>query len=138
MSTAIYETPKSDLSREDGKFIPLTKKDILFSFQGRIGRFEYWMSTLAIFGGLIAIIVLASMLQLDDAIFTAVFIAAYIPVIWVSLAIQAKRWHDRNKSAWWILITVIPVIGPLWAFVENGCMSGTDGPNNFGFSTNSR
>ena len=138
MSTAIYETPKSDLSNESGQFVPLTKKDILFSFQGRIGRFEYWMSTLAIFGGLIAPMFLAGMLQLDDSVLVVIFIAAYIPFIWISLAIQAKRWHDRNKSAWWILITFIPVIGAFWAFVENGFMAGTDGPNHYGFSTNSR
>ena len=138
MSTAIYETPKSDLSNESGQFIPLSKKDILFSFQGRIGRFEYWMSTLAIFASIIALMFLVGMLQLNDSILVVIFIAAYIPFIWISLAIQAKRWHDRNKSAWWILITFIPVIGAFWALVENGFMSGTDGPNNYGFGTNSR
>lgn len=138
MSTAIYETPKSDLSNDNAPIIPLTKKDILFSFKGRIGRFEYWMATLAMIGAIVAFILLAGMLGLGESASGILFIVLYVPIIWISLAVQAKRWHDRNKSAWWILISFIPVIGALWAFVENGCLPGTDGPNNFGQSTNSR
>src|SRR5690606_22518312 len=102
MSTAIYRTPKSDLSNENGTFIPLTIKDILFSFQGRIGRLEYWIASLAIFAFVIALIFLVSALQLGETFLTIAFIGIYIPLMWISLAVQAKRWHDRNKSAWWI------------------------------------
>jgi uncharacterized membrane protein YhaH (DUF805 family) len=28
----------------------------------------------------------------------------YIPLIWIGLAIGAKRLHDRDKSAWWLLV----------------------------------
>lgn len=137
-TTTIYETPKSDLANEGGPAIPLSKAEILFSFQGRIGRFEYWMVSLGIFATFMAAIFIASALDVSDAALGLLFIALYVPVIWVSLAVQAKRWHDRDKSAWWILISLIPIVGPIWVFIENGCLSGTDGPNRFGLRTNSR
>ena len=56
----------------------------------------------------------------------------YIPMLWISVAVQCKRWHDRDKSGWWFLINFIPIIGPLWAFIELGCLRGTMGPNLYG------
>ena len=53
-------------------------------------------------------------------------------LIWISLAVQIKRWHDRDKSGWWVLINLIPLIGAIWAFVETGCLRGTVGPNAYG------
>ncbi len=55
-----------------------------------------------------------------------------LPVIWPSLVVAIKRWHDRDKSGWWCLINFIPVVGTIWAFVENGCLEGTTGDNRFG------
>jgi uncharacterized membrane protein YhaH (DUF805 family) len=43
-----------------------------------------------------------------------------------------KRYHDRNKSGWWILIVFVPVIGGLWYFIECGFLRGTPGPNTYG------
>jgi uncharacterized membrane protein YhaH (DUF805 family) len=53
-------------------------------------------------------------------------------LLWPALAISAKRWHDRGKSAWWMLVLLIPVIGWLWALVENGCLRGNAGTNRYG------
>lgn len=50
----------------------------------------------------------------------------------VNFAVLAKRWHDRNKSAWWAFIHLVPVIGVLWTFVELGFFKGTTGKNRFG------
>lgn len=73
-----------------------------------------------------------------------------------SLAVAVKRLHDRNKSGWWILVFYVlpgmlqsiaessgstPAAGALgllsfaisiWAFVELGCLRGTEGPNDYG------
>jgi uncharacterized membrane protein YhaH (DUF805 family) len=37
----------------------------------------------------------------------------FFVVLWSSFAVQAKRWHDRDKSGWWILIniTAVPLTG---------------------------
>ena len=55
-----------------------------------------------------------------------------IVAIWMKLAVIVKRWHDRDKSGWWILITLIPFIGWLWQLIECGFMDGTQGPNKYG------
>ena len=60
-----------------------------------------------------------------------------IVALWPSLAIQAKRWHDRDKSAWWLLMNFLPIIGPIWILVENGFLAGTDGENRYATTTNS-
>jgi hypothetical protein len=54
-----------------------------------------------------------------------------ILIIWPSLAVQAKRWHDLDKSAWWICINFIPILGSIWAFIELGFRKGTAGENRF-------
>ena len=50
----------------------------------------------------------------------------------MSLAVWAKRWHDRGKSGWWNLIALIPIIGPIWALVESGFLKGDCGSNRYG------
>ncbi|MGQ0485996.1 MAG: DUF805 domain-containing protein [Hyphomicrobiales bacterium] len=52
--------------------------------------------------------------------------------LWPTLAIYAKRWHDRGKSGWWMLIILIPLIGPIWVLIELGFLRGTKGPNHYG------
>jgi uncharacterized membrane protein YhaH (DUF805 family) len=52
--------------------------------------------------------------------------------LWPSLAMYTKRWHDRDKSGWWTLIILVPIIGSIWLLVELGFLRGTDGPNRFG------
>lgn len=101
---------------------------LLFSFNGRISRLSYW-EFMAIFFLLtiFPLSFISSRAQADsyDAMMTLLF-------LWPSMAVQAKRWHDRNKSAWWILINLVPFIGNLWAFIENGFLPGTQGENRFG------
>lgn len=60
-----------------------------------------------------------------------VVILAFL-LLWPSLAIQVKRWHDRNKSGNWILLNFIPIIGFLWVTIELGFLKGTDGNNIYG------
>ncbi|TJX50878.1 MAG: DUF805 domain-containing protein, partial [Mesorhizobium sp.] len=52
--------------------------------------------------------------------------------IYFAIALYAKRWHDRNKSGWWTLIGLIPIIGGIWLLVELGILEGTRGANQYG------
>jgi uncharacterized membrane protein YhaH (DUF805 family) len=104
--------------------------ETLLSFEGRISRKPYWIFMLVIFVGS----VLASTIDLATSgqSVGSAYVIFILAIIWPSLAVQVKRWHDRDKSGWWILINFIPVLGPLWALVENGFLSGTEGGNRFG------
>ena len=108
---------------------------ILFSFQGRIPRRVFWAGEigvrLASYAVLIPFAALLDGQQAEDAVnFVSLLIA--IPTIWMSLAIAVKRWHDLDKSGWWVLIGLVPCVGPIWAFIETGCLRGTIGPNQYG------
>jgi uncharacterized membrane protein YhaH (DUF805 family) len=100
----------------------------LFSFRGRISRKSYWFFNLCVFaGGLL----FGIFMEPSEEI-TKYQLMFMMWMLWPSLAVQAKRWHDIDKSALWVLINFIPVIGPLWALIENGFIPGTPGDNRFG------
>lgn len=54
-------------------------------------------------------------------------IAAFIP----SLAIEIRRLHDINKSGWWILLSLIPLVGVIVLIVWF-CKGSVDQDNQYG------
>jgi uncharacterized membrane protein YhaH (DUF805 family) len=52
--------------------------------------------------------------------------------LWISIVGGAKRCHDRDRSGWFQLIVLIPILGALWLLVELGFLRGTIGANRFG------
>lgn len=116
----------------------------LFSFNGRIGRLAYWAYHFGVLAGfIVAIKILPEFgfpppvapneaVDVNDLqLFVIVFFLLLAGYIWVTLAVTAKRWHDRGKSGLWSLIWLLP-IGPLWLVFECGFLRGTDGPNRYG------
>ncbi len=59
---------------------------------------------MVVFGGLIALSMMAMMSAEDpssaDGMASMPMMIAMLLFIWPALAIQAKRWHDVDKSAW--------------------------------------
>jgi uncharacterized membrane protein YhaH (DUF805 family) len=116
---------------------------LFFSFDGRIGRQQWWIGVIiawvavALVSGALSMIAGVPVFRGGMGFGPApasrlLMLAALVAYGWAILALAAKRWHDRDKSAWWILINLVPVIGGLWALIENGFLRGTDGPNRFG------
>jgi len=56
----------------------------------------------------------------------------YPPFFWIAAVLMGKRFHDRDKSAWWCLMVAIPVLGPLWLFWQLALRGGSRGDNRFG------
>jgi uncharacterized membrane protein YhaH (DUF805 family) len=120
----------------------MTMMNLLFSFQGRVNRARFWLVHLGILIAEIVIFMIAggaAMMADPQAAMAAsrsatslVFLVLFIPIFWISLAITVKRYHDRNKSGWWIFIVFVPVIGAIWYFIEVGFLPGTSGPNTYG------
>ena len=118
-------------------------QSLLFSFQGRVNRAKFWLvhvvMWVVIFVVFSAILGSAAMssdpqaaLQSVGAVGGIILLIVYILALWIGLAVAAKRWHDRNKSAWWILIVFVPVVGPFWYLIECGFLKGTTGANKYG------
>lgn len=113
------------------------------SFDGRIGRKAYWIYTAAliVLFVIIGMAAAGSMSTITSDPTTGQVVVPSMPIwvwlvyaviIWPSLAVQAKRWHDIDKSAWWILIGLVPFVGGIIALVMCGFIAGTPGPNRFG------
>ena len=117
--------------------------NLLFSVQGRANRAKFWLVALAIV--VIEVILFAVLLggaamsgdpeQIAAAmgpVASVVILAFVVIATWMSVAVAVKRYHDRNKSGWWVLIVFVPVIGGLWYLIECGFLRGTAGPNAYG------
>lgn len=126
-----------------------------FSFRGRANRQRYWLTSLAIYGLLMVSIMIGFMIPVVGMILVAV---GFVAAAWAGLATAARRMHDRNKSAWWLLAMYLPMLllsglgevasmsdpdagvafsalslpFSIWILVELGCLKGTTGPNRFG------
>ena len=114
---------------------------LLFSFEGRISRQTFWIFTGFVFAaGILLGLMTEPVHDIKDISSAHLFFMFWM--LWPNLAIQAKRWHDQDKSALWILLNLMPIFepvmgllsmaGPIWAFVQNGFTRGTIGPNRFG------
>ena len=115
--------------------------DLFMSLQGRIGRGKFWLGVLGIVVGSLVIGAVLGMLGLFNvdpatgqpgAGFWIGYLILMALLIWPSICIYAKRFHDRDKSGWWMLIGLVPIIGSIWLLVECGLLKGTEGPNRFG------
>jgi uncharacterized protein (TIGR02145 family) len=88
-------------------------------FSGRARRKEFWMF---VFFNLIFAFVAA---DIDRLVGTAnpelsygVFYVLYSLAVFVpGLAVGVRRLHDVGKSGWFLLIALIPLIGPIWLLV---------------------
>jgi uncharacterized membrane protein YhaH (DUF805 family) len=97
-------------------------------FQGRIGRQTFWLKFLAF----VAINAACGLVR-GDALTRLLLNLFQVPFfIWLGIAPQVRRWHDRDKSGWMVLINVFPILGWLWTISELGFLRGTVGPNRFG------
>ena len=54
--------------------------------------------------------------------------AVNLALLWPTIAVAAKRWHDRDKSAWWLLIVLLPLLGLIWMLVERRACAARAGP----------
>jgi uncharacterized membrane protein YhaH (DUF805 family) len=136
--------------------------EFLFNATGRINRAKYWRS-LIVFGvaGLFAAVILFTAAGIAAPLFVAMLVVVLIPWLIWGFVIHTERLHDRDKSAWWLLVFYgLPaLLGPvariasfpgalgatlyyilaltgfalsIWGFFEIGCLPGTGGSNSYG------
>jgi uncharacterized membrane protein YhaH (DUF805 family) len=102
---------------------------LLFSFEGRIKRLDWWVASLAV--GVASAIVTgiiefaakasgASVVDLDTqqfeptGVFSIAVLALSLVSSWINFALCVKRLHDRDRSGWWLvwqaLVLVLAVV----------------------------
>lgn len=133
----------------------------LFSFRGRASRLTYWRIGLATAAAWAVLWVVTIFVAMGAGNIAVVPLLLVFPVMVVNLAVCVRRLHDRDKSAWWLLVFwAAPLFllgltqwltdqtgegGPaalaavttglalqVWALVEIGLLRGTPGDNRFG------
>lgn len=114
-------------------------------FSGRSRRKEYWMFTLGVVLAFVfAFIVFAlvagtlgssgnseDVTSMIGGTGVLIFVIGYLAILIPSIAVQVRRFHDQDKSGWFVLLGLIPYIGGLIVLVFM-CLEGTQGPNRFG------
>lgn len=105
-------------------------RTLLLGFRGRLARKPFWLY--GVVGVSLAQLIAYALLGIAGVGERAADAISTLLVVWPGLAISVKRWHDRGKSGWWVLINLIPLVGIVWTIVECGFLRGTPGPNRFG------
>lgn len=104
-------------------------------FQGRSRRKEYWMFILFQILLLVPLMLIAIALDSggsEGGIVLVGLIGLFVLGFLVpTLAVQVRRFHDQDKSGWFVLLGVIPYIGGFIMLVFM-CLEGTRGTNRFG------
>lgn len=105
-------------------------------FDGRAGRSEYWFY--AFFSTLIFFILqfLSSMLGLqysmNDLITVYPLASVWQVVTFIpSMAVGVRRMHDINRSGFWLLFLLLPLIGWLLIMIF-AVLKGNDDDNDYG------
>ena len=76
--------------------------------------------------------VLGTEYSVDETASIGLFSSVYaIAMIVPSFAVLARRLHDTDRSGWWILIGLIPIIGTIVLFVF-AVLDSEEGENRFG------
>ena len=96
-------------------------------FSGRARRQEYWMFALFNFLASVAITIVEGILGTGGALGGLYSLAVLVP----SLAVAARRLHDTDRSGWWMLIALVPIIGWIILLVFL-CIDSRPGANRFG------
>ncbi|WP_175839296.1 DUF805 domain-containing protein [Burkholderia anthina] len=105
----------------------------LFSWRGRAGRMQWWSVTVPLLVAGAGLDTLADLPAAQRAQ-TVVDLAGWafaIVMIWLLVAVSARRWHDIGKSGWWTLVHAVPVVGAFIAIAMNGFVRGDDTCNRF-------
>lgn len=96
------------------------------TFSGRAPRSEYWYFCLFVFLVSIGIGIVEGVIG-TEVIGSLFSLAVLLP----SIAVSVRRLHDIDKSGWWLLICLIPLIGMIILLIW-ACSKGTDGDNRYG------
>lgn len=105
-----------------------------FSPDGRATRFDYWVRYTVPY-----VIGLFIAMSVDGALGTgnqggagAIKLLYVLAALWPAIAVGIKRCHDRDRSGWFLLVGLIPIVGGIWLLIDLGFLRGTAGPNRFG------
>jgi uncharacterized membrane protein YhaH (DUF805 family) len=110
------------------------------NFKGRARRSEYWFIQLFLVAtNLAAAVIDLALMDGDVDRFIANGGGGIVGLIWIiativpALAVLVRRLHDTDRSGWWALIGLVPIIGTI-AILIFTVTDSTQGENRYGAS----
>jgi uncharacterized membrane protein YhaH (DUF805 family) len=101
-------------------------------FSGRARRKEFWMFALVSVVISIILNIVDRAIGTDNASGSGLLGGLYsLGVLLPTLAVGARRLHDTDRSGWWLLLYIIPVVGWI-VLIVFWAMDGTVGQNKYG------
>ncbi|MBK1617040.1 hypothetical protein CKO42_00950 [Lamprobacter modestohalophilus] len=102
-------------------------------FTGRARRKEYWYYFLINFLIITALLLIDNMLgTLDPEAGMGLLSGIYaLAVLIPGIAVAVRRLHDTDRTGWWVLIALIPIVGPI-ILIFFLIQDSTAGDNRFG------
>ncbi len=98
-------------------------------FHGRSGRPEFWWFTLI--NLIISAVLFAVFYRAIGGVGQLVYYLYGLAVLLPTLGVEIRRLHDTNRSGWWILIGIIPLVGWI-VLIVFFALEGTRDPNEYG------
>ena len=129
-----YDAPDASLDTGQGELY----QPKVFSFNGRIGRMRYLAYSVGV--NLLLMLVMvplvgASAFMGGDPTTSMIGMLGigifYIVTIVISVMFAKRRLNDLNRSGWWFLLFIIPIVNLVLA-IYLIFFPGTSGDNNFG------
>ena len=114
------------------KFTGIDFKYLFLSYDGRIGRRDFWISIAGMMAAGVVMSIVSSILGAIYAPLVYMVSVASLATIYPACAAYAKRWHDRGKSGWWTLVVLVPLAGPLYMIWELGIQPSIEETNAWG------
>jgi FAD/FMN-containing dehydrogenase/uncharacterized membrane protein YhaH (DUF805 family) len=106
---------------------------LLFTTRGRIPRADYLHAVILLSCSFYILYTL--LFHFGGSVSTWLI---YPPFYWCVWATSCKRLHDVGKSGWWLLASLIPVLGPLYLAIHLFLRSGQRDDNRFGPSLHAK
>lgn len=135
-STDVYDTPEATLT----ELTPEVKTGV-FNANGRLGVLKYMAHSLVLMlvaAALFGVLALVGGLSFSEdsasqpnPLVMSILFVAIIPFIWLGFVMLIKRLHDLNLNGWFVLLTLIPVLGAIISLFIM-CVPGMKEGNKFG------
>jgi MFS family permease len=107
----------------------------LVSFRGRTSAAEFTgITSMVIFLCLFVYFISKMFPSLSSNGALVLYVIVGAIACWVSLAAQARRWHDLGKPGWFVLLNLLPGIGTIISISILAIYSSVPGKNRFGDS----
>jgi uncharacterized membrane protein YhaH (DUF805 family) len=101
------------------------------TWQGRAGRTEFWYFVLFCVASLVVATIIDSTLSLRAGGAGLLATVVDLVILLPNLAVAVRRLHDTDRSAWWLLLSFVPLVGfiaLIWFYAQKG----TEGDNRYG------